>query len=196
MGFLNDHFDKFRSTHQHGFVKFRSTTTNLLDTYNTLFSNLNKKMPTDLIFFDMSKAFDKINHTTLIKKMKAYKFPHILIKLVARLLYHRKQYVCYDGFCSSYKKVSSGVPQGSVLGPILFLIYINDFLKSPLKSHVSAFADDLKMLSENSSHLQEDINIFENWCNLNFIEINRDKSGVIYFGKKMNDESTFCQVES
>jgi ribonucleases P/MRP protein subunit RPP40 len=98
----------------------------------------------DAIFFDLAKAFDKVPHQRLLAKVKAHGITGRLYEWVQHWLLGRRQCVCIDGTQSDWLKIMSGVPQGSVLGPVLFLIYIND-LDCTLTNWILKFADDTKL---------------------------------------------------
>ena len=98
----------------------------------------------DVVYLDFQKAFDKVPHQRLLLKLKAHGIGNDVINWIEKWLTHRKQRVIVDGEISNWKSVLSGVPQGSVLGPILFLIYIND-LEDDISSKVLKFADDTKV---------------------------------------------------
>ena len=113
--------------------------------------------PVDVIYLDFQKAFDKVPHQRLILNLKSHGMGNSIINWIEQWLTDRKQMVVVDGGVSSWKSVLSGVPQGSVLGPILFLVYINDLEEGVLK-----FADDTKLFRKtkkigDKQHLQDDI---------------------------------------
>ena len=128
---------KLINTSQHGFLKARSCLTNLL-------CFLDKITPVDVVYLDFQKAFDKVPHQRLLLKLKAHGIGNDVINWIKKWLTHRRRRVIVDSEISNWKSVLSGVPQGSVLGPILFLIYINN-LEDDISSKVLKFADDKKV---------------------------------------------------
>ena len=105
---------------------------------------LDEGSPVDIIYLDFKKAFDKVPHQRLLLKLKAHGIGHGMINWIEKWLIGRRQRVVVDAEVSNWKAVLNGVPQGSVLGPILFLIYIND-LDDDITSKVLKFADDTKV---------------------------------------------------
>jgi retron-type reverse transcriptase len=126
---------------QHGFRKGHSCETQLTEFMDDISKNLQEGQQTDILIFDFAKAFDKVNHSLLIHKLQHYGIIGKSVRWIQNWLANRKQSVVIDGSTSDAVSVDSGVPQGSVLGPELFLYYIND-LQSRQTSTVRLFADD------------------------------------------------------
>jgi ribonucleases P/MRP protein subunit RPP40 len=166
MRFLSDNVAITRS--QHGFRKGRSCESQLALLNHDIMRAADEGFRTDAIFLDFKKAFDTVPHEKLIKKLESYSIDDQIIQWIKSFLTGRSQRVVLDGVCSDELEVSSGVPQGSVIGPILFLIYINDIVDN-VKSNVRLFADDTliyrKILStEDISILQGDLDVISKWC--------------------------------
>ena len=129
------------SDNQHGFRRGRSCKTQLLEFVEELTTNLEGGRQTDIIILDFAKAFDRVNHSLLVHKLQCYGIRGSTVTWIANFLSHQHQAVVVNDSCSSYARVRSGVPQGSVLGPCLFLAYIND-LPEKLTALSRLFADD------------------------------------------------------
>ena len=168
---------------QHGFIPGRSCNTNLLSTYDEITRSLDAGIPCDMVFFDFRKAFDTVSHTKLIDKLTSFGLKKTTIHWIHSYLYSRRQRVVLRGNFAPWAHVTSGVPQGSVLGPLLFNIFISDLSKGLHCSHCS-YADDLKIFSSSVLHtnLQHDINFVSTWCQKNSLTLNPDKCVVIHFG--------------
>ena len=128
---------------QYGFRKNHSTALALLHyLYDTLANAIDNKEYTMGVFIDLSKAFDTANQEILLAKLQHYRIRGTPLKWFVSYLSGREQFVNFNGYCFSYKLVKCGVPQGSVLGPLLFFIYINDICKVSSALDILLFADD------------------------------------------------------
>lgn len=168
------------SSQQHGFVAGRSTTTNLTIFCNHVLNGLEKGLQYDVIYTDFSKAFDRVNHEVLLTKLKKVGFHSNLLKWINSYLRERVQYVRINNSLSSPIYATSGVPQGSHLGPLLFLIFINDIPDIFSYSLCLMFADDIKIFrcinsTQDCLWLQEDLNRLSAWCNKNDLHLNVSK---------------------
>ena len=148
------------SHNQHGFRKSRSCVTQLLDFVHSIAETLDNGGQTDVLYLDMAKAFDKVSHEKLIYKLEMYGIRNPLLDWFRDYLIGRRHRVIIDDVCSYWKEVHSGVPQGSILGPTLFIIYINDISQN-LSEHtrLPLYADDAKCY-RNITVSPQQINIF------------------------------------
>lgn len=155
------------SDNQHGFVNKRSCTTNLLESLEYWVECIEEKAAVDIVFLDFAKAFDTVPHVRLIGKLVDYGFCNRTITWIREFLKGRTQVVKVNNVMSSKQSVASGVPQGSVLGPVLFVIYIND-LPEVTDSPANMFADDTKTYEKikqvlDSDKLQNSIISLQGW---------------------------------
>ena len=170
-------------TFQSGFREKHSCYTALVRLVDSWLDNCNNKKHTGAVFLDLRKAFDLVNHSILLEKLSKYLKDDCTLALLKSYLSNREQYVYLNGSMSSTKPITCGVPQGSILGPLLFSIYIND-----LPLHISdnscfldLFADDSSLHSSNSSipqlqiSLQKSLSEIESWCNNNKMILHPDK---------------------
>ena len=171
---------------QHGFRKKRSCLTNFLEYIEYVSKILDEGVPVDVIYLDFQKAFDKVPHSKLILKLENIGIRGRLLNWIREWLRDTKQRVVLNGECSNWESVLSGVPQGSVLGPILFTIYIND-LDEGLVNRILKFADDAKLMSrvgkqEEVELLQEDLNRLGNWSSEWGMSFNSEKCKIMHIG--------------
>ena len=183
---------------QHGFMPFRSCSTNLLEYLDIISDALSKGYPVDVVYTDFAKAFDKVSHSKLVYKLKFYGFNERMVKWIKSFLSGRVQQVVLGEVCSEWAQVTSGVPQGSVLGPVLFIIYINDLLEL-IGNDSKAYADDNKIISiiKNfySNHkLQLDIDRVCKWSRDWSAQLNIEKCKVVHFGR--NNMKYDYEIES
>ena len=141
--------------HQHGFVQGKSCLTNLLATMNCIIDIIDQGDPVDIFYFDFRKAFDRVPHKRLLYKLECLGIKGMVLNIIRNFLSGRTFRVCLEGEFSNVKDVLSGIPQGTVLGPLLFILYIND-LPDSIKSFAKLFADDLKMIAKASDKGQID----------------------------------------
>ena len=169
---------------QSGFIPGDSTTYQLLSIYDDFCKSLDQQQTTQALFFDISKAFDRVWHRGLLHKLNAIGIRGSLLEWFADYLYNRKQAVVMKGQTSTYKIIQSGVPQGSVLGPLLFLIYINDIVHD-IDSQVKLFADDTSMYLrmedgiERTEILNSDIRKILNWSRTWKVTFNPTKTELL-----------------
>jgi hypothetical protein len=179
---------------QHGFVPNKACVTNLLEKLDFITDGLKNGHSVDLVLLDFAKAFDKVSHAKLIQKLKAYGIDDILVRWIESFLTGRKQRVLIGDNSSEWEDVTSSVPQGSVLGPLLFTIFIND-LPDKIKNECRLYADDSKLIGvieneEDAVEIQKDIDSMQKWAKTWQMSFNYDKCKVMHFGKK-NREQTY-----
>lgn len=167
---------------QHGFRKGLSTTTQLIETIHDLALTMDKCGQTDIIFLDLSKAFDRVSHPKLLQKLTHYLGDNSITKWIKSYLGGRRQYVCYKDHSSDYGDVLSGVPQGAVLAPMLFLLFIND-LHINCNATVRMFADDCIIYKEITCRedqiiLNRALEHITQWCQTWQMVTNAEKNGL------------------
>ena len=175
------------SSKQFGFINGRSTATQLLCYLDKCINTIVSGGVVDAIYFDFSKAFDTVPHQRLLKKLTSYGIDGKVHGWIKAFLENREQVVMVNGQKSYPVKVLSGIPQGSVLGPILFVLYINDLPDSVL-SDILLFADDTKIFrpvrnKEDATGIQNDIIRLQDWSNKWLLKFNIDKCHVLTLGK-------------
>lgn len=197
---IQSYFQKYLSISQHGFTKGRSTSTNLTFYTESIIEQLDARNQIDAIYTDFSKAFDRVNHDLLAKKLYIYGISGALLKWFKSYLEGRSFTVVVNGFTSILHNVTSGVPQGSHLGPILFNIFVNDLPSFLQHSSAIMFADDLKLSKCVTSDadvalLQSDLDLLAKWCNINGMELNTTKCSHIKFTRKINPIPSTYNIE-
>ena len=171
---------------QHGFRRHRSCLTNLLEFFHKMLCEYDKDKAVDILYLDFQKAFDKVPHLRLLSKVSALGVNREVTLWIENWLANRKQRVVINGTSSDWASVTSGVPQGSVLGPLLFIIYVND-IDIGLLSVISKFADDIKLGANVSSpegieKLQTDLRRLGEWSETWQMPFNLDKCKVMHIG--------------
>ena len=166
------------SRRQHGFVKKRSTFTQLLEYVENIYKCIDANENICSVYFDIQKAFGAVSHKQLLNKLSSFGFDEIFIMLISFDLSNRSQRVRINNILAYKGYISSGVPQGNILGPLLFLNYINDLPDVVKYSSRSLFADDLKLLYRDSCHdnFQSDLDLVETWATQNGLDFHPDKS--------------------
>jgi len=185
---------------QHGFRSKRSCETQLLSLAQELHQNLEQKEQVDMIVLDFSKAFDKVPHKRLMTKLWNYGIRGPTHKWIESFLVHRKQRVVVDGEASDWAEVKSGVPQGTVLGPVLFLAYINDLPKY-VQANTRLFADDCVLYrsvksTEDCNSLQQDLAQLELWEQEWCMSFNAEKCSTITITRKKNKITHQYQIHN
>ena len=159
----------------------------ILNLVDNISNSIDKKKPCAAVFIDLSKAFDTIDHTILLKKLHRYGFRGTTLQLLKSYLSNRSQCVFYQNTFSSSKGICCGVPQGSILGPVLFLIYINDIYRCSTLLNFILFADDTTLFysahswTELSNALNEALISLCNWFKCNKLSLNVSKTNFIAF---------------
>jgi hypothetical protein len=171
---------------QHGFRKHRSCLTQLIHHVDDIFNSLNDGDEMDVIYLDFAKAFDKVDHRILLAKLEKYGIDGKLLTWIKEFLTNRSQTVVVEGRKSSYQPVASSVPQGTVLGPVLFVLDIKDLLEILMHSKGLGFADDTKLKRairqlECTSLLQEDLYRVIQWAMHNNMELHEKKFEVLNY---------------
>ena len=181
----------FFTSFQHGFRQKRSCESQILTTLKDFTNFLNSSAQTDAVLLDFSKAFDKVDHNLLLSKINNAGIHGPLLDWMTSFLKNRQQYVVVEGCISSPSRVLSGVPQGTVLGPLFFLIYINDICDNlTLGTFIRLFADDSLLYrviktEEDIKILQNDLNTLQEWAKRNKMEFHPEKCQVIRISNKL-----------
>ena len=178
---------------QYGFRPKHSTYMALLDFYDKISSATDTNKYSIGIFIDLSKAFDTIDHEILLNKLSYYGVRGVALNWFRSYLSNRKQYVAINNTMSTISDISLGVPQGSVLGPLLFIIYINDIVNSSKLLSFILFADDTNLVYSHSDLLQLITTVncelvkLDDWFKANKLSLNINKTHYILFGSKRKE---------
>lgn len=184
--------------HQYGFRKHHSTYMALLHLTDKIISSQHNNEFTCCVFLDLSKAFDTVDHSVLLGKLNKYGFHGSTFKWLNNYISDRRQFVCVNGCNSNLASLPCGLPQGSILGPLLFLVYINDLSNVSKKMSPIMFADDTTLILSNTDFatLITDTNTglaeYASWFKLNKLSLNIKKSNYMFFcGKKHHPKDVF-----
>lgn len=188
LDFLSHGCSHYISEDQHGFMPKRSTTTNLTTFTSFLARSIERGCQIDAIYMDLSAAFDKMNHEIALAKYDKLGADARLLKWLRSYLMGRNMRVRLGNQFSTSFPVTSGVPQGSHLGPFLFLLFMND-VNSVLRCHKKSYADDFKIYAiieklDDAEFLQHQFETFADWCRRNRMVLNTSKCSVISFTRK------------
>lgn len=197
---------KLLSQCQSGFRSQHSCQTALTDIIDKWLKYMDDGKVIGAVFLDLKKAFDMINHDILCKKLELYKISNSSLKWFKSYLSERSQNVCIGNYISNPEPLESGVPQGSILGPILFILYINDLPLEQITSDIEMYADDTTLhyhdtnKSEIENVLNHDLNTIRMWCKNNKMEINPNKTTCMLIGsaqrKAKIDNSLHILIEN
>ena len=182
------------SEHQHGFIKGRSVTSNLLNCIQDWCQSIEQRLPTDIIYIDYSKAFDCIIHSKILHKMKhVYKFHDLIVLWFKNFLSNRKQLIKVNGELSEPQDVISGVAQGSISAAFLYLLFVDELPRIIGNSKISLFADDSKVYkriekASDNLELQTSLNNASTWSNNWQLKINENKTFLLRISNTNNNE--------
>ena len=189
INFLNNH--SVLTSTQYGFRSNFSTEHAVLNIVNTCYDNTERKMYCGLVVLDLAKAFDAVDHHILLQTLEHYGIREIVLKFYQSFSENIKQIVCINKFCSTLRDVNIEVPQGSIFGPLLFLLYIDD-LPNSVKSVPRLFADDTCLLVNPSlidrleSKLTIELRNVNKWILANKLTLNAKKSNLLVINPKLN----------
>ena len=177
---------------QHGFVNKKSCLSNFLESVETILDMVHNGFPVHLFYMDFSKAFDSVPHFRLLTKLENMGITGKTLEIIRDFLSGRKMRTSVNGFMSTVRLVISGVPQGSVLGPLLFVIFIND-LPNCLKNISKLFADDLKIIANAQAPdiVREDLQALEKWESIWLLKFHQSKCKVMHSDFNDNPSNSY-----
>lgn len=191
MAFTETH--QIISDFQFGFQNGRSTSDAIVNLVTQIYEHIDKKRACLGVFIDLAKAFDTISHEKLLSKLNNLGIRGLANVLIRNYLNERVQMVKIDGVLSDPLQIKYGIPQGTVLGPILFILYLNDMLSIDISGKVVSYADDTALIIDGStwedviSHTRKDIDTIVNWLDDSLLTINIDKTSYIPFCSNRHD---------
>lgn len=190
---------------QYGFLKNSSTLAASLELITTIKKNIDLGRITACVFIDLSKAFDSINHNLLLNKLEWLILPTNMMRLFKNYLKNRSQYVNLENVKSSCSIIKNGVPQGSLLGPLLFNFFINDLFEVQLNGKMIMYADDIALIYDSKdtnvlrNMIQLDLDKIQLWMNENYLKINELKTKYMIFtikNKKINTDRLHLTINN
>jgi Reverse transcriptase (RNA-dependent DNA polymerase) len=187
---------------QFGFVQKSNTETATLHLLSRVYDNLERKLFTAILFIDISKAFDCVDYDLLLNKLKTSGIDGKFLSLFKSYFTNREQFVEIDSTRSPKTTIKCGVPQGSILGPILFILYINDVFKLGLVGSIQLYADDAKIvygclsLNELKSKIEHDLRLIRNFFNSLMLDLNASKTKCLIFqGRHSASAYSNCNIQ-
>ena len=193
--------NQFLHNLQFGFRSNHSTAHALIQLIDKISQAIDRKEFTVGVFIDLAKAFDTVNHSILLSKLEHYGVSGTPLSWFTSYLSSRKQYTIFNDFKSDFCNISHGVPQGSILGPLLFLIYINDLPNISTKLHSILLADDTNLFYSHPdiNHIVDEVNIelvkLTDWLNSNRLSLNIKKSHFLVFSSSKKKSDLSCQIK-
>lgn len=191
---------KIITTNQHGFQQSKSVETATFQLLQFVYDEVDKKNHVVGLFFDLSKAFDTLNVDFVVYKLQRLGIRGLALNLIKSFLTDRKLHVKIYGTISENYEVDQGVPQGSVLGPLLFLLFVNDLPAIMLEGLVVMFADDTSMLLaardpvELRDKIKRILQSYQDWCHSNTLILNIDKTQCVYFSQRRSPSEGLIEV--
>lgn len=204
---FNNRLEKFTDKHnlinesQYGFRIGRSTTMAIIDAVEEITNSLDKKKYAAGVFIDLKKAFDTIDHSILLRKLERYGIRGVALSWIQSYLTGRQQYVKMGENASGYLDIGCGVPQGSVLGPRLFILYINDIFQVSTLLKLILFADDTNIFYSNDDYnnlihnINNELMKLKTWMDINKLSLNLSKTKVMFFGNYNPSINTVINID-